>query len=354
VQTELSNLEFAAERARVKVRVAQQDLDSKSKAGEGLPAILLLQAQGTLDSAKADLNELEQREPVLQNQLAALQRSRDATAKRLELKIDELQAVDSARAALASAEAELLEGNVTVTEAELQLERMTIRAPVAGRILDLVAAPGTQLMSTGLSLMEGRDSSTVVTMYQPEQLQIRVDVRFEDLPRVGGEHPVQIESPAVGAPLHGKVLFLTGSANIQKNTLEVKVSVDAPPGVLKPEMLVDVTFLAPESQTPQDATDEYRLFVPRPLVESSEGGSAVWVADLSAGTARRVAVTLGDIQTPTLVEIKQGLTAASRLISTGRDGLEDGMRIAVTGEDAAVGTETTQPISSSGQPAAHH
>jgi len=354
VQTELSNLEFAAERARVKVRVAQQDLDSKSKAGEGLPPILLLQAQGTLDSAKAELNELEQREPVLQNQLAALQRSRDATAKRLELKIDELQAVDSARAALASAEAELLEGHVTVTEAELQLERMTIRAPVAGRILDLVAAPGTQLMSTGLSLMEGRDSSTVVTMYQPEQLQIRVDVRFEDLPRVGGEHPVQIESPAVGAPLHGKVLFLTGSANIQKNTLEVKVSVDAPPEVLKPEMLVDVTFLAPESDAPQDATDEYRLFVPRPLVESSEGGSAVWVADLSAGTARRVVVTLGEIQTPTLVEIRQGLTAASRLISTGRDGLEDGMRIAVTGEDAAVGTETTQPIPSSGQPAAHH
>lgn len=354
VQTELSNLEFAAARARVNVRVAQQNLDSKLKAGEGIPAIVMLQAQGALDSARAELDELEQRAPVLQNQRAALQRRRDAAARRLELKVDEQQGVESARAALASAEAQLQQAGVAVTEAELQLERMTIRAPVAGRILDLVAAPGTQLMSSGLSLLEGRDSATVVTMYQPEQLQVRVDVRFEDLPRIGGGQPVQIESPAVSAPLHGQVLFLTGSANIQKNTLEVKVSIESPPGVLKPEMLVDVMFLAPESEAPQGATEEYRLFVPRPLVEAGEHGSAVWVADLANGVAKRVPVTLGELHTPELVEVAQGLTAASRLIATGREGLQDGLRIAVTGEDPAVGSETTPALPSSGQPAVPH
>jgi len=353
LQTELSNLEFAAERAQVKVRVSQADLDGKQLAQQALSGIVIQQAQGALDAARADLKELEQREPVLRIQLAALQRSRDAAAKRLDLKVDEQEAVDSGRAALAAAEAQRQQAIVAVTEAELQLERMTIRAPVAGRILDLVTAPGTQLMSNGLSLTEGRDSSTVVTMYQPDQLQVRVDVRFEDLPRVGGEQPVQIDSPAVGAPLHGKVLFLTGSANIQKNTLEVKVSIEAPPGVLKPEMLVDVTFLAPESETPQDATDEYRLFVPRPLVESGDSGSAVWVADIAAGVAKRVPITLGKIQTPALAEVKQGLTAASRLISTGRDGLEDGMRIEVTGEDTAIGSEAAVPTPGPGQPAAH-
>jgi RND family efflux transporter MFP subunit len=357
VQTELSNLEFAAERARVNLRVARQNLDSKSKVEQAIPGIVLLQAQGAFDSAKAELEELEKRRPVLQNQQAALQRSRDAAARRLELKVDERQAVDSARAAVASAEAQLQQARVAVTEAELQLERMTIRAPIAGRILDLVAAPGTQLMSSGLSLMEGRDSGTVVTMYQPEQLQVRVDVRFAELPhvlRVGAEQPVQIESPAVGGPLHGKVLFLTGSANPQKNTLEVKVSIDNPPGVLKPEMLVDVRFLAPESEQPQDETDEYRMFIPRPLVESGEGGSAVWVADIANGVAKRVPITLGESHTPALVEVKQGLTAASRLISTGREGLEVGMRITVTGEDAALGSETTLPGAEATQPAAHH
>jgi RND family efflux transporter MFP subunit len=354
VQTELSNLKFAVERANVKVRVAQSELDGKTAAKQALPAITLLQAQGTLDSARAELAEVQQREPVLQNQRAALQRSRDAAAKRLELKVDERQALDSARAAVASAEAQVKQAQVAVTEAELQLERMTIRAPVAGRILDLVAAPGTQLMSNGVSLLEGRDSATVVTMYQPDQLQVRVDVRFEDLPRVGGEQPVQIESPAVGVPLHGTVLFLTGSANIQKNTLEVKASIDAPPGVLKPEMLVDVTFLAPESEAPQDATDEYRIFVPRPLVETGEGGTTVWVADIATGVARRVPITLGDIETPALVEVRQGLTAASRLISTGREGLADGVRIRVTGEDPAAGAESTLSPPASGEPGAHH
>jgi hypothetical protein len=119
-------------------------------------------------------------------------------------------------------------------------------------------------------------------------------------------------------------------------------------------MLVDVTFLAPESAASQDATDEYRLFVPRPLVESGDSGSAVWVADISTGVARRVPITLGEIQTPALVEVKQGLTAASRLISTGREGLADGMRIAVTGEDASIGAETAVSNPDASPSKAHH
>jgi hypothetical protein len=119
-------------------------------------------------------------------------------------------------------------------------------------------------------------------------------------------------------------------------------------------MLVDVTVLAPVSMAPQDANDEYRLFVPRPLVESGEGGSAVWVADIASGIARRVPITLGEIQTPALVEVRQGLTAASRLISTGREGLADGMRIRVAGEEPPAGSEAATPTPDSGQPAAHH
>jgi multidrug efflux pump subunit AcrA (membrane-fusion protein) len=178
-------------------------------------------------------------------------------------------------------------------------------------------------------------------MYQPEQLQVRVDVRVEDLPRVGRGGPAVIESPAVAEPLQGEVLFLTGTANTSKNTLEVKVSLDNPPAVLKPEMLVDVTFLAPETEQPEaPPSEQYRLFVPRALVESGESGSFVWLADHAEGIARRQRIELGRGQTATMVEVTAGLTVASRLISSGRESLADGDRIHVTGEDTSLGMNT--------------
>ena len=48
----------------------------------------------------------------------------------------------------------------------------------------------------------------------------------------------------------GTVLFISSEADIQKNTLQVKVAIPDPPDVFKPEMLVDVTFLAPERSDP--------------------------------------------------------------------------------------------------------
>src|SRR5690606_37073400 len=185
------------------------------------------------------------------------------------------------------------QAQVAVDEAKLRLSRMVIHAPVDGRILNLVALPGSQL-TVGSVPMEGDDRSTVVKMYRPDQLQVRVDVRYEDLPQTRHGQPVEIRSPAVPQPLMGEVLFLTGFANIQKNTLEVKVSIEDPPNVLKPQMLVDVTFLAPESEaaTPE-SSEQFRLFVPRALVHGDEGAAYVWLADVAEKVARRRAVTLG-------------------------------------------------------------
>jgi RND family efflux transporter MFP subunit len=343
LQTELTNLPNQHARAGARLRLAKIDLESKQAVRDSLPPILVERAQSECDAAQAEVTEYGQRRPVLEQQRDALVRRRDAAAKRLELKTDERLALATATAALAAAEARLTEAQVAVATAQLRFDRMTIPAPVDGRVLNLISMPGAQLMS-GVSLADGKDSNTVVTMYEPDRLQVRVDVRFEDLPRVGREQPVLIESPAVAEPLQGTVLFLTGFANIQKNTLEVKVTLDDPPPVLKPEMLVDVTFLAPETDAPQDASeDEYHLFVPRPLVQTGEAGTFVWVADIAEGIARRVSVTTGGIETTTLIEITQGLTAASRLITTGQESLQDGDRIEVRGEDVVYGVNEAAP-----------
>jgi multidrug efflux pump subunit AcrA (membrane-fusion protein) len=177
------------------------------------------------------------------------------------------------------------------------------------------------------------DSSTVVSLYDPARLQVRADVRLEDVPSVRPRQAVKIESAAVpGGPLDGEVLFPTSQADIQKNTLQVKVALKSPPSTLRPDMLVQVTFLAPAAAKGDAPSSVLRLLVPRQLVESGDGGAKVWIADQTAGVARRRSVKLG-LGSADLVEVVEGLNAGDRLIWSGREGLRDGQRITITGEE---------------------
>jgi hypothetical protein len=211
---------------------------------------------------------------------------------------------------------------------------MTVRAPVDGRVYQLVAFPGTTLTG-GMGPVPNADGSTVVTLYQPNLLQVRVDARFEDIPKVSLGQPVAINNPALSAPLAGKVLFVSSEANIQKNTLQVKVAIDAPPVVFKPEMLVDVTFLAPKStESVAEVSEETRLYLPQQVIQRGHAGAFVWLADHSDNVARKLSVTIGRSAPGGLVEVSgQGLTIASRVIARGYEALDDGDRIHIVSEE---------------------
>jgi RND family efflux transporter MFP subunit len=272
------------------------------------------------------------RKDRLGREIEAQQARRDALKLRLELKTDETRALADAEAQIDAAGAKVAQAETVVATARLRLDRMTVRAPVAGRVLALVARPGSRLM--GQTAVGPQDASTVVTMFDPKRLQIRADVRLEDVPRVQPGQPVKIETPAApGGPLDGRVLFPTSQTDIQKNTLQVKVAIDDPPPTIHPDMLVQITFLAPDTAPPSAGREQLRLLVPRALVETADGHAHVWLADRAAGVARMRPVQLG-AAAGDLVEISGGLNAADRVIAAGRDGLRDGDRITVTGEEA--------------------
>jgi RND family efflux transporter MFP subunit len=290
------------------------------------------EAKAEMDAAQATVDELHSRAASLALERTAMAARRDALAKQLELLIDERQAKDSAVAEAQAAAARVAQTGVALEQAKLQLARMTVRAPVDGRVYQLVSTPGTTLAGN-MPKSEFVDSSTVITMYRPEMLQVRVDVRFEDLPKISRGQAARIENPALAAPIAGEVLFVGSEADIQKNTLPVKVALTAPAPMLKPEMLVDVQFLAPQSRgSLPPAGEALRLFVPRALVERDGAGEFVWVADQSSRVARRTAVSTAPAASGELVEVTRGLTLASRLIAEGRAGLRDGQRIEIAGE----------------------
>lgn len=351
IQTALSNLPFELRRAEADWGAAQKDYDSKIAAKGVVASVKIDIARSKRDSAKALVEELRKRDASIKKERAASAGRQEAVKTQLLLLADELEAKERAEAQVQASQARVEQARVVQAEAKLQLDRMTVYAPVDGRIFRLIAHPGARIGS-GMTQMAGHDGSTVVTMYRPEMLQVRVDVRFEDIPKVSPNQPVTINNPALSSPVTGRVLFVSSEADIQKNTLQVKVAIPHLPNVFKPEMLVDVTFRSPPPKDGvakgQDANGTgregaARLFVPAKFVRSDGGESFVWVADQSDGVARKAVIETGTSASHGRVEVLRGLNVSSRLLTSGMDGLKNGARIRVKEEDHTIGSSQSSP-----------
>jgi len=333
-QNELAALPLQIQAAEAKLLLGRQDYEGKREASDAVSGRSLQRSKSELDAGQAMLDELLKKQPRIEREANAQERRRDALQKRLELKTDETRALAEAKAAIAVAQARVHHAQIAVGQAQLRYDRMSVVAPADGIVLALVAQPGKRVM--GQSAVGEPEASTVLTLYDPDRLQVRADVRLEDVLKVQLGQRVQIETPSAGKPLAGEVLAITSLTDIQKNTLQVKVTIENPPDRVKPEMLVQVTFLAPKSDADDEAASKkMRVFVPRSLVETGEHGTSVWVADLTAGVARKKPVQLGAALPGGLVEV-DGLTPADKLIVGGREGLNDGERIRVSGDDKSL------------------
>jgi RND family efflux transporter MFP subunit len=331
VRTELAKLPFLIQSAQSQLEYAENNLAGKRSAGAGVAGRSLQLAESEFGSATANLKELQQRQPSLKHEEEALQNKVVALRQQLKLLIDESRQVEAATAKVAAARAMRDQARLAVDRAQLALERCVVCSPITGRVMQLVAHPGTRVM--GLESTATRSSTTVVSLYNPNMMQVRADVRLEDVPLVEVGQPVEVQTASWKEPIQGVVLRPTSAANIQKNTLEVKVALTNPPENIRPEMLVTATFLAPpKPESKQASKEQERLLIPRKFVEASSGSSSVWIVD-AAGLARRRAIQLGKAGSDELVEVVSGLTPTDKLIASGVDGLEDGDAVQVSSQD---------------------
>jgi RND family efflux transporter MFP subunit len=336
-KTERSKLPSLVESARIRLRFADQDLAGKKGAQDAISERLLQRSQSERDAVATELSELDGRAPFLDREIEALQKRSRALATQREHLVEE-----KLRVADAESKVELAEGNLTLAElavqmASVRLERTTVKSPITGRVLQVIARPGSRVM--GLTAASAQESSNVVTLYDPAMLQIRADVRLEDVPNVQQGQRVRIETASAKQPMDGEVLLTTSTANIQKNTLEVKVAILNPPSTIRPEMLATVTFLSPKSDEPKGASEMVdRVLVPRSLIQSSDGGSVVWVVD-AQGRADRKTVQVGKAGDRGQVEVTSGLQPTDRLISSDVSHLRPGDLVAVTKEDPSLGMD---------------
>jgi HlyD family secretion protein len=231
---------------------------------------------------------------------------------------------------------EAAEVEVDLRKARLELERTRIFAPQDGVIMQLHARVGFMM---GGKNGNGDHKEAAVTLYDPSQLQVRVEVPINKFQFVRNGQPaiIEIEDVLPGRKIEGRVLYDTHQANIARNSVPVKVALaNYPHEFLRPDMIASVRFLAPPSQeTPKPQAVE-RIAVPRRLLNWDGDQARVWIIDQEHGRAELQPVQLAPGEgekKEEWVELSGGVRPTDKLITTGLEQLKLGLRVKITSED---------------------
>jgi RND family efflux transporter MFP subunit len=258
--------------------------------------------------------------------------------------------VAAARSAIAVIEAKEREQAVACAEAELALDRTKVKSPVAGVVLARLVEPGTRISMENPSVMMG----AVVRVYDPAKLQVRVDVPIAEAAKVGLGTEAQIVTEALpDRVFKGKVTRLVHEANIQRNTVQVKVAIENPSETLKPEMLTRVRFVgksavqggvsatAASTGAGPQAVDTAYLIPTAALLHANGGTAHVFIVDNSAAAGATAAMRPVSFR-PAMdgyVEATGPLHEGDRVIIEPLEQVRDGARVRVMGEKT--GTEAS-------------
>jgi multidrug resistance efflux pump len=102
---------------------------------------------------------------------------------------------------------------------------MEIRSPIDGMVMSRLTEPGSKVVV----ISDNPGSARVLSVYDPRKLQVRVDVPLAETGKVGvGQQADIVVDVLPDRNFSGTVTRVLHEANIQKNTLEVKVAIENP------------------------------------------------------------------------------------------------------------------------------
>jgi len=219
-----------------------------------------------------------------------------------------------------------------VARAELDLSRTEIRSPIDGVVQQLFVSPGKRRM---LHLDEP-EAATVATLYDPDRLQARIDVPLDEVAKLFVGQPVVVRSSLLAdRRFKGRVSRIGGMADIQRNTLQAKVSLEDADPLLRPDMLCRAEFLSVPPQAVEDGSESgtgglgrVTVFVPEgALSERTARAAVVWTVSTEAATAERRPVILGTRSRGGYVEVAEGLRPGEPVILHPPSDLKSGERL---------------------------
>jgi RND family efflux transporter MFP subunit len=230
--------------------------------------------------------------------------------------------VAASEARIGMQRAQVASAGASIAYARANLENTFIRAPFDGTVLRKDAEVGEVVapVATGGGLTRG----AVVTMADLKTLEVEVDVNEAYIAQITDAQPTRIVLDAYPAvSFNGEVRQIVPTADRQRATVQVKVSItDRDPRIL-PEMGARVEFLSPDTAA-VDAPP--RIFLPAEAVRTDGAATIVWV--VRDGVANRVPIEAGPVSGGRR-EVRSGLSGGESVIIGPPQGLVDGGKVNV-------------------------
>ncbi len=217
--------------------------------------------------------------------------------------------------AIASAQAQIDNAQISVDKAEQAVKDTTVRAPVAGTVADVGAVVGQASASSGSSAgsasgsgssgsggtgggsstssgsaTSGAGGSGLVTLVNDRAKQVTATVAEADIVKIKTGQSVAVAFPASGRTVKGTVLSVATESTVSNNVVQYDVAVSLPVGdsSIRLGQTADVTITT--------GSHAGVLYVPTSAITTSGGASSV---------TRRV----GD--TDAIVQVQTGLVGAN-------------------------------------------
>jgi RND family efflux transporter MFP subunit len=229
-------------------------------------------------------------------------------------------AVDSLRARIALAGAQVSAAAARIRVAQQDLDNCTIRAPFAGIVVSKDAQVGE--MVSPISAGGGFTRTGIATIVDMDSLEIEVDVNESYIARVKPGQPVTAVLDAYADwHLPATVRTVIPTADRQKATVKVRVAFDQLDPRILPDMGVKVTFFGEEASPAADGGP--RVLIPRSALRAEGDSPAVFV--YRDGRVERRVVRVGQARGDQH-EVMAGLSDGEQVVTAGLEALHDGQR----------------------------
>lgn len=213
-----------------------------------------------------------------------------------------------------------LEGALAMTN--IDLDNTVIRAPIAATVLQRNVEVG-EFVTTGFVGDHGA-KGYVLSIADLQDLRVELDISQEHFAKVTSRQSCWIVADAYpDRKYKGVVDLISPEANRQKATVQVRVKVLNPDGLLKPEMNASVSFLSPiPVATTSTSTKSAQPISRIPLTAVRDG--AVFVVEDGKAVRRPVVTQKSMLPGAKDIEVRDGLIGGEDLIVSPPDALQDG------------------------------
>ena len=290
---------------------------STVRRGEVIARLESADQQAALRSARANVGQVAAQYAQAQRDLERAQ----TLAGQNVLSASELE---NTRTRAEVLKAQLNASHALVQQAEVDVENTRVRAPFDGTVLRKDAEVGEIVAPS--SAGGGLTRTAIVTMADLATLEVEVDVNEAYIAQIRNAQPARITLDAYpDTSFAGRVRQVVPTADRQKATVQVKVSIlDRDPRIL-PEMGAKVLFVRGD-EAPAAATPRH-VAVPAAALVRGGGATSVWIVENGRVVSRPV--DAGSEHDGT-VEIRSGLEGAESVVIHPPAGLKNGDRVRVT------------------------